>query len=267
MTDDTPLAPAVHHLLTDSEAGISAAVEAVAAGACIVLPTDTVYGIGADAFSSTAVQRLLDAKQRGQDMPPPVLVAEPSMLRALTSAVPKDAAALAKEFWPGALTLIMKAQKTLHLKVGETDGTVAVRVPDHDGARALLRATGPLAVSSANISGQPATTTCDDARAALGDAVAVYLDGGTVGGLGSSTIVDFSRSDKGRILREGALSFEQLVAIATELEPLTPPVAPPAAIEAKHDADPLAVEPPEKTAELEAPPVSRAIDPTDEPVT
>lgn len=225
MTDETPVTPAVHHLLVDAEAGIAAAARAVAAGACIVLPTDTVYGIGADAFSSDAVQKLLDAKERGKDMPPPVLVAEPSMLRALTADVPKDAAALAKKFWPGALTLILKAQKTLDLKVGETDGTVAVRVPDDDGARALLRVTGPLAVSSANIHGQPATTTCDEARAALGERVAVYLDGGTVGGHGISTIVDFSRSDKGRVLRAGVLSFEELVAVATRLEPLPDVVA------------------------------------------
>ena len=220
------ISPSVHHLLVDAEAGVAAAAEAVAQGRCIVLPTDTVYGIGADAFSGEAVQKLLDAKHRGKDMPPPVLVAEPSMLRALTSDVPKDAAALAKKFWPGALTLILKAQKTLHLKVGETDGTVAVRVPDHDGARALLRATGPLAVSSANISGEPAPTTCDGARSALGDDVAIYLDGGTLGGQGVSTIVDFSRSDKGRVMRAGALSFEELVAVATRLEPLPETPAP-----------------------------------------
>lgn len=226
MTDETRTEPAVHHLLTDADAGMAAAAQAVTAGQCIVLPTDTVYGIGADAFSSAAVQKLLDAKKRGKDMPPPVLVAEPSMLRALASEVPKDAAALAKKFWPGALTLILKAQKTLHLKVGETDGTVAVRVPDHDGARALLRATGPLAVSSANISGQPPALTCDESREALGDTVAVYLDGGTLQGRGVSTIVDFSRSDRGRVLRAGALSFEELVAVATRLEPLPEPPAP-----------------------------------------
>ncbi len=229
MNDEISSSAEVHHLLMDAEAGIAAAV---ADGRCIVLPTDTVYGIGADAFSGEAVQKLLDAKERGKDMPPPVLVAEPSMLRALTSDVPKDAAALAKKFWPGALTLILKAQKTLHLKVGETDGTVAVRVPDHDAARALLRATGPLAVSSANISGQPAPTTCDGARAALGDHVAIYLDGGTLGGQGVSTIVDFSRSDKGRVMRAGALSFEELVAVATRLEPLPEAPAPePTALE------------------------------------
>ncbi len=225
MSEIIPASPAVHHLLVDADAGIAAASEAVTAGECVVFPTDTVYGIGANAFSSGAVQKLLDAKDRGKDMPPPVLVAEPSMLRALVSEVPKDAAALAKKFWPGALTLILKAQKTLNLKVGETDGTVAVRVPDHDGARALLRSTGPLAVSSANISGQPPSVTCDEARSALGDRVAVYLDGGTIGGHGVSTIVDFSRSEKGRVLRAGAVSFEELVAVATRLEPLAEPLA------------------------------------------
>ncbi len=243
MTDETTTEPAVHHLLVDADVGIAAAAQAVSDGQCIVLPTDTVYGIGADAFSSAAVQKLLDAKERGKDMPPPVLVAEPSMLRALTSDVPRDATALAKAFWPGALTLILKAQKTLQLKVGETDGTVAVRVPDHEGARALLRATGPLAVSSANISGQPPATTCDEARAALGDRVAVYLDGGTVGGSGVSTIVDFSRTEKGRVLRAGALSFEELVAVATRLEPLPEPATP----------EPEALEPPDEHEQLEAP--------------
>ncbi len=224
MSEIVPAAPVVHHLLQDADAGIVAATEAVKAGDCVVLPTDTVYGIGADAFSSQAVQKLLDAKKRGKDMPPPVLVAEPSMLRALASHVPKDAAALAKKFWPGALTLILKAHKTLNLKVGETDGTVAVRVPDHDGARSLLRSTGPLAVSSANVSGQPAAITCDEARSSLGDRVAVYLDGGTLEGQGASTIIDFSRSDTGRVVRAGALSFEELVAVATGLEPLPEPV-------------------------------------------
>lgn len=235
VTEENPTSPAVHPLDTAREAGIAAAAAAVKDGKCVVLPTDTVYGIGANAFSSDAVQKLLDAKERGKDMPPPVLLAEPSMLRALASDIPKDAAALAAAFWPGALTLILKAQKTLNLKVGETNGTVAVRVPNHEGARALLRSTGPLAVSSANVSGAPPATTCEEALEALGDRVAVYLDGGPVAGLAASTIVDFSGSDKGRVLRVGALSFEELVAVATRLEPLPAP------------------EPTPKTAEIEAP--------------
>lgn len=252
MSNETAAAPTVHDLLEDADAGIRAAAEAVAAGDCIVLPTDTVYGIGADAFSSGAIQKLLDAKERGKDMPPPVLVAEPSMLRALATNVPKDATALAKAFWPGALTLILTAQKTLNLQVGESDGTVAVRVPNHDGARALLRSTGPLAVSSANISGQPAATTCHEAVTALGDRVAVYLDGGEVVGQGASTIVDFSRSDKGRVLRAGALSFEALVAVATGLEPLHKPEATTTSeLEAPEDAPEL--DAPEELAAIQAP--------------
>lgn len=214
---------AVFQLDVDADAGIAAAAAAVEEGECIVIPTDTVYGIGADAFSSASVQKLLDAKERGRDMPPPVLIAEPSMLRALASDVPAAAMALAKAHWPGALTLILRSQRTLKLEIGETDGTVAVRVPDHDGARALLRRTGPLAVSSANISGQPAATSCDEALTSLGDRVAVYLDGGATDGQGASTIIDFTTSEHGLVLRQGALAFELLKETAPLLQPLPEP--------------------------------------------
>ena len=138
----------VFNLSLDEEAALNEAAEAVRGGRCIVLPTDTVYGIGADAFDAAAVQGLLDAKERGRDMPPPVLIAEPSMLRAIANEVPEAATAMAKALWPGALTLVLKAQPRGGMDLGETNGTVAVRVPDHEGARALLRRTGPLAVSS-----------------------------------------------------------------------------------------------------------------------
>ena len=192
------------------EEGFDAALTAIGNGHTVVLPTDTVYGIGADPFSADAVQKLLDAKHRGQDMPPPVLIAERSVMRALVAKVPEGAKELAKAFWPGALTLILEAQKSVGLHVGETRGTVALRVPDHDGARALLRRTGPLAVSSANISGQPAATNCGDARDQLGDAVAVYLDGGPTPGPEPSTIVDFASDEDGVVLRLGLLSLEKL---------------------------------------------------------
>jgi L-threonylcarbamoyladenylate synthase len=193
-----------------TEEGLDAAVDAVRAGRSIVLPTDTVYGIGADPFSQEAVQGLLDAKQRGTDMPPPVLIAERSMLRALVAAVPAGAKELAAAFWPGPLTLILREQKSLAFHLGETGGTVAIRVPDHDGARELLRRTGPLAVSSANLSGRPSATNCEDARAQLGDAIDVYLDAGATPGPVPSTIVDFSTDDGGVVLREGVLSVERL---------------------------------------------------------
>lgn len=196
-----------------NDQGFDAAVQAVEEGRCIVLPTDTVYGIGADPFSAEAVQGLLDAKERGQDMPPPVLIAERLMMRALVSSVPDDAQALAKEFWPGPLTLILGAQKAVGLHLGETRDTVAVRVPDHDGTRELLRRTGPLAVSSANISGSPASTDVAGAREQLGERVAVYLDGGPTPGAEPSTIVDFASDTDGVVLRLGVLSLEQLQAV------------------------------------------------------
>jgi L-threonylcarbamoyladenylate synthase len=189
-----------------------AARRAVEAGECIVLPTDTVYGIGADAFSPQAVQGLLNAKERGRDMPPPVLIGEASLIRALATDVPAQASELVARHWPGALTVIVKIQPSLTMDLGDAEGTIALRVPDHELAREVLRRTGPLAVSSANISGQPAALTCDDAIDQLGASVAVYLDGGTLGGGNSrpSTIVDFTRLDSGEVLRRGALSLEVL---------------------------------------------------------
>jgi L-threonylcarbamoyladenylate synthase len=199
----------------DPEELASAVEEAGAAigrGECIVLPTDTVYGIGADAFSSSAVQRLLDAKGRGRDMPPPVLIGEPSLIRALASEVPEQAKNLVAKHWPGPLTVICRMQPSLRMDLGETDGTIALRVPDHSLARDILRRTGPIAVSSANLSGQPAAVTCQQAVEQLGESVAVYLDGGPSGGADAvpSTIVDFTRHDCGEILRHGALSAETL---------------------------------------------------------
>jgi L-threonylcarbamoyladenylate synthase len=190
-----------------------AARVAVEQGDCIVFPTDTVYGIGADAFSAEAVQRLLDAKIRGRDMPPPVLIAEASLLRALAVDVPEAAKTLVAWYWPGPVTVICKAQPSLHMDLGETGGTIALRVPNHELAREILRKTGPLAVSSANISGMPAATTCDEAIDQLADRVSVYLDGGPLGTDGvalPSTIVDFTQVPGGAILRRGALSVEQI---------------------------------------------------------
>ncbi len=192
------------------DVGMDAAVEAVAAGRVVVLPTDTVYGIGADPFSEDAVQALLDAKHRGRDMPPPVLIAEPSMMRSLTAQVPAAAKELASAFWPGPLTLILEAQRSADLHLGETRGTVALRVPDHDATREFLRRCGPLAVSSANRSGEPPATDVTSAREQLGDTVAVYLDGGPTPGPVPSTIVDLSSEPDGLVVRVGVLSVEQL---------------------------------------------------------
>jgi L-threonylcarbamoyladenylate synthase len=200
-----------------------AARQAITNGECIVLPTDTVYGIGVDAFSAEAVQRLLDAKNRGRDMPPPVLIAEPVLFRTLAADVPDTAQAVADRHWPGALTVICRIQPSLQIDLGDTEGTIALRVPDLELARDILRRTGPMAVSSANISGQPAALTCDEAIEQLGDSVSVYLDGGPLGGAGGapSTIVDFTRHEDGEVLRPGAISVETLRETAPRLRDLT----------------------------------------------
>ena len=198
---------------------IEAARRAIEAGECIVLPTDTVYGIGVDAFSAKAVQRLLDAKQRGRDMPPPVLIGESTLIRALAVDVPETAKDLVEKHWPGALTVICRIQPSLRMDLGETEGTIALRVPDHELTREILRRTGPMAVSSANISGRPAALTCDEAIEQLGDSVAIYLDGGPLSDPSGapSTIVDFTRNEDGQVLRRGAISVETLRETAPDL--------------------------------------------------
>jgi L-threonylcarbamoyladenylate synthase len=206
-------------LLARAEDDARAAIEA---GECIVLPTDTVYGIGADAFNGDAVQGLLDAKVRGRDMPPPVLIGEPSLIRALATDIPDAARDLVSKHWPGPLTIILKRQPSLKMDLGDAEGTVALRVPDHELARDILRATGPMAVSSANISGLPAALTCDEAIDQLGASVSVYLDGGRLGENGQppSTIVDFTQADHGQVLRRGALSVEVLRETLPDVEDL-----------------------------------------------
>ena len=185
------------------------AVAAVGRGALVVLPTDTVYGIGADAFAPAAVAALLAAKGRGRQMPPPVLVPDLRTLDGLATEVPDGARLLAEAFWPGGLTLICRAQPSLMWDLGETRGTVALRMPDHPAALALLRRTGPMAVSSGNLTGQPAATTAAQARDQLGASVQVYLDGGPAAGGVASTIVDATGSEL-RVVRDGAVSLAQL---------------------------------------------------------
>lgn len=202
------------------------AVHALGRGELVVLPTDTVYGLAADAFSPAAVAGLLAAKGRGRQMPPPVLVGDVRTLDGLCIDVPDGVRALVEAFWPGGLTVICRAQPSLAWDLGETRGTVAVRMPDHPAALALLRRTGPLAVSSANLTGRPAATTAAEARDQLGDSVRVYLDGGSAPGGVASTIVD-ATSGELRVVRAGAIDRAALAAVATlapEAEP-EPPAA------------------------------------------
>ena len=195
--------------------GLRAARGAIGRGELVVLPTDTVYGLAADAFRPDAVQRLLDAKERGRDAPPPVLIPGIPTLAALAENVPEAVEKLVKEFWPGGLTVVVEARESLAWDLGDTRGTVALRMPDDRHALHLLADTGPLAVSSANISGMPAARTAADALAMLGDRVSVYLDGGEVGVEATptadpgSTIVDATSlhlpDGKLRILRQGVI--------------------------------------------------------------
>lgn len=201
----------------ERESGLEAAVTAIREGALVVLPTDTVYGIGADAFDPGAVRRLLAAKGRGREMPPPVLVSARSTLDALATEVSAAARALADAFWPGALTLVCTHQPSLRWDLGDSRGTVAVRMPDHDLALDLLGRTGPLAVSSANRTGRPAPMSVDDAEQMLAESVAVYLDDGKTPGGTASTIVDTTGAAP-RVLRAGVIGVDELREVEAAIE-------------------------------------------------
>ncbi|WP_396449334.1 L-threonylcarbamoyladenylate synthase [Actinomadura sp.] len=210
--------------------GIAEAVSAVRRGELIVLPTDTVYGVGADAFVAPAVAALLEAKGRGREMPPPVLVGSVRAATALVEDLGTYGQDLIDEFWPGALTLVCRANPNLIWDLGETKGTVAVRMPMHELAVEVLKETGPLAVSSANLSGQPPARSADEAEKMLGDSVSVYLDGGVSGHADPSTILDLT-GPVPRVLREGAIPLDKLrsvvgVLLTDEDEPAEPASAP-----------------------------------------
>lgn len=207
--------------------GMRTARQALGRGALVVLPTDTVYGVAANAFDAAAVQRLLDAKGRGRQSPPPVLVPGMDTVRALAADVPEPVERLAEAFWPGGLTIVLPARTSLSWDLGDTRGTVAVRMPDHPIALELLEEVGPLAVSSANLTGLPAAQSATAAHGMLGDRVAVYLDAGLSAGGVASTIVDATSLVGGeepvvRVLREGAVSRDQLRDVLGDLLEIDP---------------------------------------------
>ncbi len=185
--------------------GLKAAAAAVRSGRLVVLPTDTVYGIGADAFDSAAVRALLRAKRRGPDMPVGVLVGSWSTVDGLVLGVSREARALIEAFWPGDLSLVLPHAPSLQWDLGSTRGTVMLRMPLHPVALELLREVGPMAVSSANVSGMPPAATAREASDQLGDSVAVYLDGGPSGEPVASTIVDLTGPEP-VMLREGPVT-------------------------------------------------------------
>ncbi|GAA2318399.1 L-threonylcarbamoyladenylate synthase [Streptomyces kunmingensis] len=202
---------------TDRATGLREAASAVRRGELVVLPTDTVYGVGADAFTAEAVGDLLEAKGRGRNMPSPVLIGSPNTLHGLVTDFSEMAWELVDAFWPGALTIVAKHQPSLQWDLGETRGTVAVRMPLHPVAIELLNEVGPMAVSSANLTGHRAPEDCDAAQEMLGDSVSVYLDGGPTPGIVPSSIVDVT----GKVpvlLRAGALTADELRKVVPDLE-------------------------------------------------
>ena len=200
----------------DAGPAVDSAVAALQRGELVVLPTDTVYGIAADAFSPAAVGALLEAKGRGREMPVAVLVAAWNSLDGLAADVDDRTRELVQAFWPGGLTLVVRAAPSLAWDLGETRGTVAVRMPLHPVALAVLARTGPLAVSSANRSGLPAAADAAEAARQLGTAVSVYLDGGASPSAEASTVVDLT-GEQPRLLRAGAVPEEELRELLPDL--------------------------------------------------
>ena len=194
------------------EAGLQAAEAAARGGRLVVMPTDTLYGIGCDAFDGRAVADLLAAKHRGPDMPVGVLVGSWDTIDGLVSYVTPQARELTRAFWPGAVSLVVEQAPSLAWDLGDTRGTVMLRMPLHPVAVELLRRVGPMAVSSANVSGRAPTASADAAREQLGDAVAVYLDGGPSEHAVASTIVDLSGPHP-TVLREGAVTVGRIAEV------------------------------------------------------
>src|SRR6201985_2957225 len=192
--------------------GIASAAGALKNGRLVVMPTDTVYGIGADAFDGAAVSALLSAKGRGRDMPVGVLVGSWHTIDGLALMVPQSTRDLIRAFWPGALSLVVRQAPSLQWDLGDARGTVMLRMPLHPVAIELLRAVGPMAVSSANVSGSPPAVDADDARRQLGDLVDIYLDAGRSAQQAASTILDLTGSEP-RILRSGPVSAEGIAAV------------------------------------------------------
>ncbi|MEZ7858523.1 MAG: L-threonylcarbamoyladenylate synthase [Aquiluna sp.] len=206
---------------TDLLTGFRQAKVALQRHEVVVIPTDTVYGIAVDAFSPKAVELLLKTKGRERSVPPPVLIPKVETLSALATDLPLVASKLAAAFWPGALTMVLRAQPSLDWDLGETRGTVALRVPDHKITLALLEDVGPLAVSSANTTGNPAAVTAQQAFDYFGDKVPVYLDGGGSPKGEASTILDLTQVRDGeaiRVLRKGALSLERIRSVIGDVE-------------------------------------------------
>ncbi len=200
----------------DREAGLQGAAAAARRGDLVVLPTETVYGLATDAFSHRGLDAMRAAKGRGRDLPVPVLVPRPRTVDGLVYKFGDAGRDLVEAFWPGPLTIVARAQPSLTWDLGESNGTVSLRMPLHPVALELLRETGPLAVTSANRAGLPAPTTADEARDQLGDDVWIYLDAGPCPPGETSTVVDVT-GEVARVVRAGAMPFELLREVVPDL--------------------------------------------------
>ena len=203
-------------IATERRLGFIAATAAAKRGELVVMPTDTVYGIGTDAFSINGVEKLLAAKGLERNMPTPVLIGNPNALSALTTRVDQRMQDLVQSFWPGALTLIVKQQPTLNWDLGDTSGTVALRMPMHPVAIELLNLVGPMAVSSANKTGQAAATSSEMAIEQLGDSVSIYLSGEQSAVALPSTILDLT-GEAVKVIRVGALGLDKIRSVIGDL--------------------------------------------------
>ncbi len=197
----------------DREGAVARAVDALRQGELVVLPTDTVYGVAADAFNPAATAKVFEAKRRSRRFPLPVLVRSPKQLLGLMTSIPEQVERLMAAYWPGALTILVPAEPSLTWDLGENEGSVAVRMPFDDVTLDIIRAVGPLAVTSANLSGQPPSTDVEAARRHLEDRVAVYVDGGPRRHQRPSTIVDLTRPGV-HVIRAGSISGDQVLAVA-----------------------------------------------------
>jgi L-threonylcarbamoyladenylate synthase len=195
-------------LLPANDETIQTALKILHNGGLVAFPTDTVYGVGALAFDGKAVESIYTAKDRPIEKAIPVLIADAADMEKVGMDIPEVAYQLAARFWPGPLTCIVPKKPTLPVSVSATD-TVGVRVPDHAVARALLRAAGPMAVTSANISGQASPSTAQEVLVQLGGRIDLIIDGGmTPGGL-PSTLIDCTGKEL-KVLREGPISLEEI---------------------------------------------------------
>jgi L-threonylcarbamoyladenylate synthase len=189
---------------------LQSALDLLEQGQLIVFPTDTVYGVGCLAFDKRAIDRLYSVKDRAFTKAIPVLLGDVADLQKVTSQVGSVAHRLASRFWPGPLTLVVLKNPKLPGNLSPYP-TVGVRMPDHPTALELLRLTGPMAVSSANLSNQPSARTAEEVLAQLGGRVPLIIDGGPTPGGVPSTVLDCSQAQP-QILREGPITWEDLMA-------------------------------------------------------